>query len=181
MIPVSFQRHLFSHSWRLHLQVIPAGQTAMFPITLKCASSRPLHHDVDIVVNGNHFLHFTVQADIVDPTVKLSHADMDFLLSAQDWLSHCDKLLLMENSQPVGCSYEWCNPMPGVFSVAPMFGHIPPYSSAEALIRWTPPPDSVSQGLLSPISTDLLAFGIPWLVFTSWNFQGAKSSTAILL
>eukprot|EP00892_Ulva_mutabilis_P006465 jgi/Ulvmu1/4190/UM019_0169.1 len=123
-------------------QVIPAGRTAVYPITLICASSRSVYHDVDVVLNGFHFLPFTVQADILDPTVKLSHTDMDFTLLPQNWLNYCDKKVLMENSQAVPFSYEWSNPMPGVFNVAPMSGDIPPHSSSETLIRWIPPAES---------------------------------------
>lgn len=128
--------------------MIPAGHTAMFPITMLSVSSRAFNHHVDLVLNGSHFLYFTVQADVIDPAVRLSHTDIDFSLSAHDWLNHCDKVILMENHQAVPSPYQWCNPMPGVFNVAPMSGCIPPYSSSEALVRWAPPPESSHTGLL---------------------------------
>lgn len=137
------------------MQVIPAGQTAVFPVALLSGSSRTFHHNVDVVVNGVHFLHLTVQADVIDPAVRLSHTDIDFALSTQDWLDHCDKLILMENTQAVPCPYEWCNPMTGVFNVAPMHGCIPPHSSSEALIRWAPPPEASHQGFLSKFMSDI--------------------------
>lgn len=134
--------------WHASMQVIPAGQTAMFPITMLNMSSRAFYHNVDVVLNGSHVLKFAVQADVIDPAVRLSHTDLDFALSAQDWLNHCDKVILMENHQAVPSPYEWCNPMPGVFKVAPLSGCIPPYSSSEALVRWAPPLDSSNAGPL---------------------------------
>ena len=92
---------------------------------------------MEFIINGLHFLHFDIHADVIDPMLSVSHSELEFALSTNDWLNHCDKVVLLENPNKFPCSFQWQVPSPSAFTVSPMTGTIKAASSLEPVIRWT--------------------------------------------
>lgn len=109
----------------------------MFWICLRSTSAKSFRHAVEFIINGLHFLHFDIHADVIDPMLSVSHSELEFALSTNDWLNHVDKVVLLENPNKFSCSFQWQVPSPSSFTVTPMTGTIKPASSLDAVIRWT--------------------------------------------
>jgi hypothetical protein len=124
------------------LQAIPAGQSAVFSIRLRSTSAKAFRHAVEFIINGLHFLHFDIHADVIDPMLSVSNSELEFALSNNDWKNHVDKVVLLENPNKFPCSFEWQVPSPSAFTVTPMTGNIKASSSLDTVIRWTQDKDA---------------------------------------
>lgn len=152
LVPPTCRRHASVSCLNLHaassvqnsicLQAIPAGQSAVFSICLRSSSAKSFRHAVEFIINGLHFLHFDIHADVIDPMLSLSHSELEFALSTNDWLNYCDKVVLLENPNKFPCSFQWQVPSPTSFTVTPMTGTVRAAGSLEAVIRWTQDKDA---------------------------------------
>jgi hypothetical protein len=91
---------------------------------------------VDFIINGLHFQHFDIFADVIEPKLLVSHCELQFVLSTSDWQNNVDKVVLVENPNNFSCSFQWQVPSPSAFTVTPMTGSINAASSLDTVIRW---------------------------------------------
>jgi hypothetical protein len=120
------------------LQIVPARGSAAFPITLYSTDPRTFSHKVEYILNGTHFQEFELNAEVLAVELQLSHTELDFAFSLDDWLPHVDRVLLLNNSNRFAAEFDIDNPCPGLFNVVPIAGSVPARSSAEVAIRWAP-------------------------------------------
>jgi hypothetical protein len=120
------------------MQIVPPHGRAAFPITLATREPRAYSHKVEYILNGSHFMEFELNAEVQAVELLLSHTELDFSFSFDDWLPHVDRILLLENPNKFPALFAWDNPNPGLFNVAPMSGSVPPLASTEIAVRWAP-------------------------------------------
>ena len=133
------------------MQAIPAGQSAVFSICLRSTSAKSYRHSVEFILNGLHFLHFDIHADVIDPMISVSNSELEFALSTSDWLSHVDKVVMLENPNKFPCSFQWQILSPSPFTVTPMTGSMPAASSLDTVVRWTQDKDETGS-LFQPVT-----------------------------
>jgi hypothetical protein len=83
-------------------------------------------------------MEFELNADVQAVDLLLSHTELDFAFSLDDWLPHVDRILRLENPNNFPALFVWDNPCPGLFNISPLSGSVPPLSSMEIAVRWAP-------------------------------------------
>lgn len=126
-------------------QVIPPGSRAKFPLLLTAGDVRHISDMLEYSINSSHLMSTQVQADVVPVSLELSSEEFQFEFSVDNWDSYLDKVLIMDNHNkfPVDFSLTSTN---AVFTVTPSTGTVKPSSSAEIIIRWSPPLDGSVTG-----------------------------------
>jgi hypothetical protein len=74
-----------------HMQVIPAGARAKFPLVFACTDIKHVSEKLDMCVNGCHMLPFAVAAHVVPVSVDLSSEEVHFEFGMDDWDRHLDR------------------------------------------------------------------------------------------
>ena len=118
-------------------QVVPAGATAKFPLSLRAREFRALREALDVCVNGAHFFAVEVAADARPVAAELSAAELDFAFGLDDWGSAVEQPLLVSN--PHAFPIEWAlESSSAAFAPAPASGTLAPGKTEEVVVRWRP-------------------------------------------
>lgn len=73
-------------------QVIPAGATAKFQLSLRCHDVQLLKEKIQYCINGCHIQSVDVVAEVVAVTLELSNEELMFSFSLDNWDNYVEKV-----------------------------------------------------------------------------------------
>ena len=128
-------------------QVIPSGATAGFDIKFSTPHEGKFKKTVHWVVNGKHTFKFTILAMVVPVRIDLNTSELNMNFSENSLESSMSELITLENPGNAPAEYSWTSRR--AFQVKPDSGTIPPFSSTECEVTWSPSPSYKNSEVLS--------------------------------
>ncbi|KNC54185.1 uncharacterized protein AMSG_09971 [Thecamonas trahens ATCC 50062] len=124
-------------------QVIPPGATAGFDIRYTSLVPQKFNRMIQYMVNGHHAFSFSVKAESIATRLALSHSFLEFHFPPDVIEPRVTEVITMTNPGNAPAEFRWTpvntiESSSPVFDIVPLTGAVPPASSLNCHITYTP-------------------------------------------